>query len=162
MDCTKTAGSAVKPSTFKEFSDTCSTLGEDNVMKILAAMKESKAIQDQKVKEFIINKTTSKFDLDSNFFRKKRVTYTITHNSICFAIILFYIRKYLKLSYKNICRDLKIREKNSVTFYLNKLNFNSKKEDGPYYKNLFEQIDFEIKEFVEKTIKNNNSNGSEA
>jgi hypothetical protein len=150
--------SPIKSSSYKEFLTACLAVGEDNVIRILSLIKESHITQIENIKEHIINHTTSRFELDNNFFRKKRVTYTISHNSICFAVLLFQLRKYFTLSYKDICRELRIREKNSIFFYFKKLNsFDEKDPDDMYYIKLISEIDSEIKSFVERTIKNQNN-----
>lgn len=159
MNSVEMSDSTLKTPPYAGFDDAFMAVNEDNVRKLVELYESKK----EKIKNYIIERSTSKFDLDANFFRKKRVTYTIPHNSICFAIIIFHLRNNLKLSYKNICRILKIREKNSVTFYMRKLNsLKDTNEDDLYYINLKNEIAADIKNFVEQTIKNHNTNGTEA
>ncbi len=154
--------SPIKSSSYKAFLASCDVIGEENVLKILSLIKESQIKQVEDIKNHIINVTTSRFDVDNNFFRKKRITYTITHNSLCFAVILFQLRKYFTLSYKAICEELHIKPKNTIWFYYKKLNaLNEKNDQDKYYINLISEIDSDIKNYIDKVIKNNTHNGKD-
>jgi len=134
-------------------------MGEANVINILKIAEESHV---EKIKLYIIDKATSKFELSNNFFRAKRVNYRGIHHNLCFAVIIFQLKKYFTLSYKCICEDLQIKPRNNISFYYGKLNtLNEKNTEDIYYIDLIAEIDKDIKAFVEKTIKNNNNGKDE-
>jgi hypothetical protein len=147
--------SKIKISSINEFILACIRLGEEDVIQLLRKAQET---QIEQIKVYIIDHVTSKFDLSNNFMRSKRIKYFNRHQNICFATILFQFRKYFSWSYNYICKEiLKIREKNDISYYLGILNKLKDTDDDKYYIKLVSDIDSDIKNFVEKTIKNNHN-----
>lgn len=152
----KPADSHLKLSSYTKLETACLAVGEENIVRILSIIESSEISRINDLKESIINITTSKFNLDNNFFRKKSPSKSSISQTLCFAVILFYLAKEFKMSYRDICRDLKIKPKNTISYYQKRLNSLSddNKRDA-HYKKIISEVSAEIKLHIDNTLNNN-------
>jgi hypothetical protein len=144
------AATKVSFNAISEFLFACLNAGEENVIAALRSVRNRSA---QSLKDFIINVTCQEFGESHHFINNVKIAKRTPDQNVCFAAIIFFIRKYQELSYREIIILLNLK-KTSVTpktlstqiLTISKLNESDDKNRR--YCNYVNTIDQKIKTYI--------------
>ena len=95
----------VSLSSLSEFILTCLTVGET---KVLSALRSVRRINSLPLKKYILDVTCKEFDLHPSFIYNEKIKKFTTEQKICFSAIVFFMKKHMCLTYKDIAKLLQL------------------------------------------------------
>ena len=143
-----------------EFLFACLNVGED---KVIFALRSIQNRSNQSLKNFIIDVTCKEFDLNPHFLKNEKIAKRTTDQTICFAAIIFFIKKYQAITFREIIILLNLKTINTGTLsqHVQKISkLNEKSPDNRRHIAYLSSIDHKIKSFIYNTS-NLNNNGKE-
>jgi hypothetical protein len=143
-----------------EFLFACLNVGEEKVINVLRSIQNR---SNQSLKNFIIDVTCKEFDLSPHFLKNEKIVKRTTDQTICFSAIVFFIRKYQAITFKEIIilLNLKTISTRTLSQHLQKISkMNDKTPENRRYSGYLSNIDHKIKSYIYETS-NINNNGKE-
>ena len=141
---------SVSLKTIGEFLSACLKIGESNVV---IALREAQNRKSASLKEFIINVTCNEFELNPYFIRNKKIRRKSPRQRICFSIIVFFLKKYVSLSFKEILHSLGVKHVNESVICANHselVRMTDKTDKGKKYLPVIMKLDHEIKNYIDQ------------
>lgn len=132
-----------------EFLLACAAIGED---KVIHALRNAQQMSATNLKKYIIDVTCREFKLDPSFIRKVKLGQMSDEQQMCFAVVIFLIKKHMRITYAEIRKLLWL---NKIPYWQNLCKYSSlipqldKKEPvHQKYIRLIDSADNQIKQYI--------------
>jgi hypothetical protein len=138
-----------------EFISACLKVGET---KVFESLKEVQLFNNKELKKIIIDITCKEFEIEY-LNLKDKINYKKGEYRICFSYLVFFIRKYIGITYREIIELLKLENisPSALSYYISSIcKIKGETAQEKRYLKMLENIDKNIKYRINEISKNNN------